>query len=361
MSERTYVARRDAALFALSAIATIGLAACGHGKGPATPESPTAGVVGGHTITVLEVDGVIKDALFDRAFPAEDEARLFEARSAALDQIVDEEVVRRAARGSDLAPDEWLAAEVETRMPVTDADVDAFWAQYEDRIPKDLPEDRTRSDIRAYLLEERTRALVTELRQAAAVRILLARPRFEVEPRGVARGPSDAPVTIIEFSDFQCPYCLRVRPTLESLLARYPEQVRLFYRHLPLPGHPRARPAAIASVCAERQGRFWTYHDLLFDNQGALSDADLRSYAEQLELDLALFDACLSSPEAAARIDEDLAAAEALGVSGTPAFFVNGVPLKGAQPESGFVTLIEEELALASDGRVAAQPRPEPE
>jgi len=344
MSERRTAPHLTHLAAALAALA-IGPALGCVQKLPPTPASPTAAVVGHRTITLDEVDGVLKDTLFERTFPPGDTARLFEARQSALDQIVAEEVVSQAAHGSKLSAEDWLSQEAERRTPVTDADIEAFWKEYEHRIPKDLSEEQTRDDIRSYLHEERTKALVEDLRSEAGVRIVLARPRFDVEPRGTARGPADAPVVIVEFSDFECPYCLRVTPTIQSLLDEYPEQVRLYYRHLPLPNHKRARAAATAAVCAERQGEFWEYHDVLFENQRALGDADLRGYAEQIGLDLDHFDACLTSPEAAARIDEDLAAASALGVSGTPAFFVNGLPLKGAQPIAQFQRLINEELA----------------
>ncbi len=324
------------------------LVGCTH-KLPPTPESPTTAVVGKRTITLEEVDQSIKDALFEQRFPPGDTARLFEARQSALDHMIDAEVVAQAAQGSGLSPDEWIAREVETRYPISEEDVDAFWQEYEHRIPKDRPEEEIRSDIREYLAEENAKTLVAELRGSAQVRMVLARPRYEVEPRGVPRGPENAPVTIVEFSDFECPYCGRATPTIQELLAKYPDEVRFYYRHLPLPSHSHARAAATAAICAQVQGKFWTYHDTLFANQNALGDDDLRRYAEQVELDLDQFDACLASPETAARIDEDLAAAEELGVTGTPVFFVNGIRLKGAQPIAKFVQLIEEELAAQSE------------
>lgn len=317
------------------------------GRTPATPESPTAAVIEGRTITVGEIDAAIKDELFAERFPAQREVVLYEARRAALERMVDEAVLERAARGSGLAPEAWLEQEVGRRDPVTDEEIDAFWEQYQDRIPKDRPEAQIRSDIQAYLAEEHGKRVLADLRDGSKVRIFLARPRHDVATPGTPRGKPDAPVTIVEFSDFQCPFCLRATSVMQELLARYPEQLRIYYRHLPLPNHPRARDAAIAAVCAERQGRFWEYHDQLFADPGAMSEADLRTRAEALELDLAAFDACRASEQAAARVDADMAAADALGVSGTPVFFVNGIRLTGAQPAEKFTTLIDEELAAA--------------
>jgi len=317
------------------------------GKTPPTPESPTAAVVEGRTITVGEIDTAIKNELFAERFPSQREVVLYDARKAALDRMVDEAVLERAARGSGLAPDAWLEQEVNRRRPVTDEEIDAFWKQYEDRIPKDRPEEQIRSDIQAFLTEEHGKDVLASLREASNVRIVLARPRHVVATPGAPRGHPDAPVTIVEFSDFQCPFCLRATSVMQELLARYPDQLRIYYRHLPLPNHPRARGAAIASVCAERQGTFWAYHDRLFADPGAMSEADLRARAEALELDLAAFDACMGSEQAAARVDSDIAAANALGVTGTPVFFVNGIRLTGAQPTEKFAIVIDEELAAA--------------
>lgn len=318
-------------------------------KLPPAPESPTAAVVGKRTITMKEVDEAIRQSLFERRFPAGENARLFEARQNTLDDLIDAEVVEQAAKGSGMTPGDWLAAEVAARMPVTDEEVDAFIAEHEHRIPKDRAMEEVRVDVREYLIEDHTQALIDELRREARVRMVLARPRSEVEPRGVARGPAHAPVTIVEFSDFECPYCKRATPILQELLDRYPEQVRLYYRHLPLPSHAHARPAAIAAVCAERQGQFWDFHDQLFLDPGALDPEGLRRAAEQVGIDLEPFDECLGSAEAAARVDEDVAAANALGVTGTPVFFVNGIRVKGAQPLSRFVRLVEEEIALREE------------
>jgi protein-disulfide isomerase len=317
-------------------------------KTPPKPESPTAAVVEGRTITIDDVDGDIKEQLFSERFPSNREVVLYETRRDTLEKMIDTAVLDRAARGSGLAPQAWLESEVARLDPVTDEEIDAFWKQFEDRIPKDRPEEQIRSDIRAYLVVEHGKTIIDGLRESAEVRVVLARPRHSVEISGTPRGPADAPITIVEFSDFQCPFCLRASAVVREVLDRYPEQVRVYYRHLPLPNHPRARAAAIASVCAERQGQFWAYHDRLFADPHAMSDEHLRTRAQALELDLAAFDACVASDEAAARVDADIAAADAVGASGTPVFFVNGIRLTGAQPIESFVRVIDEELEALS-------------
>jgi protein-disulfide isomerase len=159
-----------------------------------------------------------------------------------------------------------------------------------------------------------------------------------------AKGPKDARVTIVEFSDFQCPYCSKVGPTLEKVLDDYPNDVRVVYKHYPLSFHKQALPAALASEAAGRQGKFWEMHDLLFQNQRNLSYEAFKGYASQLGLDVAKFEEDYKSPELAKQIEADVALARSLGVTGTPGFFVNGRFLSGAQPYAAFKQKIDEEL-----------------
>jgi protein-disulfide isomerase len=169
-----------------------------------------------------------------------------------------------------------------------------------------------------------------------------------VDATGPSRGPADAKVTVIEFSDYQCPFCKRAEPTVQALLQKYPTQVRLVYRHMPLDGlHPRARAAAIAAVCAEQQGKFWEYHDALFQNQQALSDTDLDKYAADLGLDAGKFKTCRQDPATETRVNTDAAAARQAGLTGTPAFFVNGILISGARPIEDFTRWIDQELAAS--------------
>jgi protein-disulfide isomerase len=178
------------------------------------------------------------------------------------------------------------------------------------------------------------------------VTIMLEPPRLKVADAGrPSRGPARAPVEIIEFSDFQCPFCLRAHPTVAQVLNAYGDRVRFVYRNYPLPNHPNAWPAAEAAACAGEQGKFWEYHDRLFDNQSKLGEADLKQHAAALALDTAKFDACVDAHKYKKDIDADVAAGEEAGVSGTPAFFINGRELSGAQPFEAFKRVIDEELA----------------
>lgn len=164
-----------------------------------------------------------------------------------------------------------------------------------------------------------------------------------------ARGPDDARVTVIEFADFQCPYCGRFHSqTLPLILKEYGDRIRFVYRDFPLTAsHPFAQKAAEASECADDQGKFWDYHDVLYLNQGALDRASLSRYAQNLGLDTAAFDDCVDSGEHAGEVANDLQAGTTAGVRGTPAFYVNGQLIAGAQPFATFKAAIDAALANA--------------
>lgn len=166
--------------------------------------------------------------------------------------------------------------------------------------------------------------------------------------QSAVKGPNDALITIVEFSEFQCPFCSRVGPTLAQVMERFGADVRIVFKHNPLSFHDRAPAAARASIAAQNQGKFWEYHDLLFAAQDRLSDADLAGHAEQLGLDIARFNADIAAPETQARIDEDMALARRLQAGGTPHFFVNGMRLRGAQPFEQFERTITAELEKAN-------------
>ena len=157
-------------------------------------------------------------------------------------------------------------------------------------------------------------------------------------------GPENAKVIITEFSDFQCPYCGKAEPTIKQILAAYPNDVRLVYKHFPLPFHENSEKAAEASECAAAQDKFWEYHDILFANQNALYVPMLKDYAKQLGLDTDAFNKCLDGGAMKSAVESDMKEGESIGVSGTPAFFVNSRVISGAQPFSVFDNAVKTEL-----------------
>ncbi len=157
-------------------------------------------------------------------------------------------------------------------------------------------------------------------------------------------GPASAPVTIVEFSDFQCPYCSRATPILHELLEQNDDDLKIVFRNLPLGMHADAGPAAHAALAAHAQGQFWSYHDQLFANQRALDAQSLRSYAEDIDLDMDAFGASLEDELLAQQVASDAGLARRLGINGTPSFLVNGIPVTGAQPAAEFQRIIDTEL-----------------
>lgn len=166
------------------------------------------------------------------------------------------------------------------------------------------------------------------------------------EKNEAIRGNKSAKVTLIEYSDFECPFCFRHQATLDQILKDYPQDVRLVYRHFPLSFHPQAQKAAEASECAKQQGKFWEMHDEIFKaNQGGtMSVQKWKDVARQLKLDAAKFDKCLDSGETAAKVAQDMNEGSVAGVQGTPGTFVNGELVEGAVPYATFKQIIDQKL-----------------
>lgn len=172
-------------------------------------------------------------------------------------------------------------------------------------------------------------------------------------PHNPVKGPENAVVTIITYTDFECPYCARGAQTVEEILALYPETTRLVFKNLPLNSHENAIPAARAALAAHRQGKFWGYHDLLFQNSGQLSDERLVALAGELGLDVARFDRDRHSDEIAAEVEADRKQAAAHNIGSTPTFVINGVVVTGAQPLPEFQRVIDRLLAEAAQKKAA--------
>jgi len=296
-------------------------------------------------IRSTEVDARIKEELFEQQFGrGGGAAKLYDARRDVIEAMLRERLVERAAEAAGQDPESWMEAAVEASPPITDEEILEFFETNRGQMEPGASFETYQDRIRAFLESRRGENVVSELESAATIKVDLPRERADVEAVGPSRGPDSAAVTIVEFSDFQCPYCARVTPTLDRIMESFPDQVRVVYRHLPLDFHDQAQLAAQASFCAERQGNFWDYHDILFENQRAMQRPQLIEYAQELELDPENFETCLDSPEARARVEADLAAAKTLGATGTPAFFINGIMISGAQPFEAFEAIINEEL-----------------
>lgn len=276
---------------------------------------------------------------------------IYEARRAAIDEIVDELLMDEDAKRRGLDREAVVQREIVAKVPPpSDADIAAWYEQNKERA-QGATLDQVRGPIRDFLTRERTEAAreryVGDLRSKSTIALLLDPPRQAVASAGrPSKGPSNAPIELIEFADFQCPFCLRAHPTVAQVLNTYGDRVHFVYRHYPLNNHPDAVPAAEASLCAADQDKFWPYYESLYSDTSHLSDADLKQRAVRLNLDAARFNTCVDSRKFRAEVDADVRAGNDAGVSGTPAFFVNGRLLTGAQPFEAFKRIIDEELQL---------------
>ncbi|HEX7086840.1 MAG TPA: thioredoxin domain-containing protein [Vicinamibacterales bacterium] len=330
-------------------------AACGSSSGAAAQPANGGGSGAGEPVATVNGTPITKAELDELVAPevSKLEEQAHQVRLQGLAEIIDGRLLEAEAARRGVTREALERAEIAGKVsPVTDQDVEAFIAANRDRLPADPRS--IEPQIRQYLADQRLaarrEAFLDELRTAADVKVLLKAPpvfRAPIDLTGApTRGPENAAVTLVEFSDFHCPFCRRVQPTLDELLKKYPTQVRLVYKHMPLDSlHPRARRAAEASWCAQQQGRFWEYHDALYADPSAGTDEQLTAIAQRLGLDLNAFGACLASDEPKATVQRHVEEGARYGVSGTPGFFVNGRLLSGAQPLESFVRIIEEELA----------------
>jgi protein-disulfide isomerase len=277
----------------------------------------------------------------------------YQTESQALDSKVMEALLEAEAKKQGLEKvEDLLKKEIEDKVgEPTEEEMQAFY-QVMQRQLRGAPYDAVKPQVAA----EVTRRKQTELFGAymeglkASYNVKVELP-FPELPRILVSvdddpsiGPEDAPITIVQFAEYQCPYCGKAGEAVDQVMEKYGDKVRMVYRDFPLSFHPRAIPAAVAANCAGDQGKYWEMHDLLMDDQRSLEDADLTAHATTLQLDLAKWNTCRQDPAQAAEVQKDFEDGQAAGVSGTPAFFINGVMLSGAQPYSEFERIIEREL-----------------
>jgi protein-disulfide isomerase len=270
-----------------------------------------------------------------------------------LEQLIEERLLLQEAKTRGVTVEQLLKDEVFAKTPkVSETEVSDFIEKNRARLPQgDEFELRLKvwDYLRSQTMNQRQQAYIQRLREKAQVVVYLEEPasaRVQVNPhRGFARGPKDAPVVIVEYSDFQCPFCKSVLATVNEIMARYPEKVKWVFRDFPIATlHPTVPKAHEAARCAGEQGKFWEYHDLLFERSPSHSPDQLKQYARELTLDGPAFTRCLESGKHQAEVDQDVQEGTRLGVTATPTFFINGRLLSGAQPIAVFRKLIESAL-----------------
>jgi protein-disulfide isomerase len=329
--------------FALrAALLALALAACQ--KSASNAESPAAGGSGGSENAVVATFGNgqrITQGELDQSIGRE----LYQARRQGLESMILRRLVEDEAKKQGKTEEQLLkGVEEQATAGKTDDDLRKVYEQHKDAFGgRDF--EQSKPLLKGALGEQAVMAYLEQLKQQNNVKITLPEPRVQVAANGPAKGAEGAPVTIVEFSDFQCPFCSKAVPTMDQLLANYAGKVRLVFRHFPLPFHENAQKAAEAAVCADQQGKFWQLHDAMFAHQTALAVNDLKSYAQQAGLDAGKFQQCLDSGAGAQKVQQDMADARKAGVESTPAFFVNGKLLMGALPYEQFKQAVDDELS----------------
>ena len=272
-------------------------------------------------------------------------------------------LAKKKSTSSEKAQAEYLAS----KTKISESEIKGTLAKFKDHPQlKDLPEAERRKQVTDYLKSMKTRGEIDRIIQDAlrSKKLVVSYPKPEepiyklvvskndpvkygpkptdIKPAGCS---DDCAITVIEYSEFQCPFCEKVLPTVRQLMTEYKGKVRWIVRDFPLGFHKRARPAAVASHCAKDQNKYWQMYEELFKNQRKLEDADLKRYAKNIGLDMKKYNSCVSSGKKLKDVEKNYRKGESLGVTGTPAFFVNGRRLSGALPYGEFKRIFEEELA----------------
>jgi protein-disulfide isomerase len=312
------------------------------------PTTPTA-------VATLNGTDITDEDLRKSAGPkiTQAEADLYDARKDAADQIIEDRLTAAAAEKSGLSKEDYLRKNVFEKVTIDDKEVKAYYDQNSSQMQGRKLED-IQANLKAYLLRDKQQKLygdfVAGLKKNAKIAFHIKAPKIQVEEGdNPSIGPKDAPVVIVEFTDYECPFCGRARPVVNQVLKEYKGKVRYVLRDFPLSFHKNSSKAHEAARCAGEQGKLWEMNKTLFENQKALSIEDLRKYAADLKLDKDKFNQCLDSGKYLKAIQANQEYGEKVGVNGTPAFFINGRMISGARPLASFQEIIEEELA--SQGR----------
>ena len=316
-------------------------------SGGGLPPDKVVATFNGGQVTAKELEESVRPKI------KELENQMFQARKQGLEQLAMEKIIKAEAAKQGISEQDFIRKKVEA-LPVTQPTEEQQKQFFErlkagGQIPPDTKYEELKDRIAQALVGQQRQAqvqtVIGDLQKQANLKMDLPQPRVEVAATGPARGPKDAKITIVEFSDFECPYCGAAHDTVEKVMGEYAGKVRLVYRQFPLSFHPHAAKAAEASLCAADQGTFWEYHDVLFKNQKKLEPMELKAHASEVGIDPQKFGQCLDSGDKKKAVDADQQAGLQAGVGGTPAFFINGIFLNGAQPIDEVKKVIDGELA----------------
>jgi len=278
------------------------------------------------------------------------------SRRIAFDNHVTETLVGDAAKAAGKSNDEWVKGEVEKKVPEpTDAEIQSFYDDQKKAMGDQLPPlEEVRAQVVGFLKREKGEGVVDELISGLmkSANVKRSLPDVRSAPLDLAnakhtpvKGKVGAKIKLVEFADFQCPYCSKAADNVRELIKKYGDKVEFSYRHFPLRRmHPDAQRAAEISQCAGEQGKFWETYDALYANQSGLAEENAKKLAVAAGVDEAKLTECLSAGRGAAQVDEDVAKGEYAGIEGTPSFFINGRTYQGNPTTSGLSQAIEEAL-----------------
>jgi len=326
------------------------LAACSKGSKAAPAATPTpmqskgdvAATVNGTPITIEELDATLKNQL------ARVQTQIYQIRKQGLDSMIEDKLIAEAAKKKGKSVEEFTKEEIDAKVQEpTEQEVRSLYDARKGQ--ETLPFEKVKDQLITFLKQSRKNQakqnLVASLKKDADIKVALEVPRVKIDVGDApAMGPKDAKVTLVEFSDYQCPFCKRVRPTIWQLVDQYKDKMRYVFLDFPLSFHQFSRKAHEGSRCAGDQGKYFEYNRKIFDNQTNLSVDDLKKYAKDLMLNTTRFNKCLDSGAHAKDVDKSIALGSSVGVTGTPSFFINGIQLSGAQPVGAFKDIIDGEL-----------------
>ncbi|MCM0605538.1 MAG: DsbA family protein [Xanthomonadaceae bacterium] len=312
------------------------------------PEKPNVlAKIGGKEISEEVLVGDDKLAYMDIK-KKEYEFKIGQLKKLLVERLIGEEAKKAGMSLQDYIKKNVLKGEIK----ISDSEFKKFVA--DKKIPEGQINDQLKQRIMGFLKEQKNDELIdayiAKITKSNPVEVFFSKPKMSIEVAvgdSVSWGNKDAKVSIVEFSDFQCPFCSRGANSVDEIKKKYKGKVKIAFKHFPLPMHPDAKPASEAALCVNAEGgadKFWKYHDLLFKNQDKLDSASLEKYAKDLGIKEAKFKECVASKKFAAAVEADMQYGEKIGVRSTPTFFINGQLISGAVPIEQFSEVIDEAL-----------------
>lgn len=308
-------------------------------------EDKVLAILNGENITEEQV----LKAAFDRWITTINDGKVYEIKKNALDELIEDKLLAADAKAKGVAVEALIKQLQDKAVKPDEAAARTIYEMQKKRFG-----DKSFDDIKGMLMnqlgaQQKQMAVmehIDALKKSAKLTVNLKRPRMQVSvDDDPSQGTKGAPITLVEFSEFQCPYCKKARPTIEKILATYKGKVHYVFRDFPLSFHDQAKAVANAANCANEQGKYWEFSKLMWEKQGKKMGDEIFNIATTVGVNNDKFKTCVESKKYFSEIDKDQADGDKAGVSGTPAYFINGIFLNGARPYEDFKEIIDEELA----------------